>query len=91
MMRPCHVAWCLAQASPAPLLLRARDLATALGPDAKAHLQIPPGAKTAFRYKIKLQDGTVSFPDTAAAQHHELAQAELFIVQVARRGCGLPG
>jgi len=74
-----------------PLLLRARDLATALASDAKAHLQIAPGPRTAFRYKIKLQDGTISFPDTAAARHSELAQAELFTVQVARQGCGLPG
>ena len=42
-------------------------------------------------YRIRLQDGTISFPDTAAAKHKELAEAELFAVQAAQQACGLPG
>ena len=74
-----------------PLLLRARDLATRLDGDAKRGLRIPLTPNSAFRYTIKLQDGTISFPDTAAAVHSELAQAELFAVQAAQQACGLPG
>lgn len=74
-----------------PLLLRARDLAESLDQDAKAKLTIPPAANSAYHYTIRLQDGTISFPDTAAAHHAELAQAELFAVQAAQQACGLPG
>jgi hypothetical protein len=72
-----------------PLLLQARDLATSLDNDAKANLRIPATAASVYRYTIKLQNGTISFPDTAAATHKELAQAELLAVQVAEGPCGL--
>jgi hypothetical protein len=74
-----------------PLLLRARDLATSLDDDAKRGLRIPAPANSAFQYTVRLQDGTISFPDTAAAKHSELAQAELFAVQAAQQACGLSG
>jgi hypothetical protein len=74
-----------------PLLLRARDLATSLDSDAKRGLRIPAPADSVFHYTVRLQDGTISFPDTAAAKHSELAQAELFAVQAAQQACGLSG
>lgn len=76
---------------PDPLLLSARALAASLDADAKRGLKIPAPANSVFRYRIRLQDGTVSFPDTAAAHHSELAQAVLFAVQAAQRACGLSG
>ena len=72
-----------------PLLLRARDLVARLDADAKRSLTIPARPNSAFHYTIKLQDGTISFPDTASAAHPELAQAELLAVQVAQKACGL--
>jgi len=74
-----------------PLLLRARDLATRLAADAKQHLTIAATAHSVAHYTVRLQDGTISFPDTAAVQHSELAQVELFTVQTARQACGLQG
>ena len=74
-----------------PLLLRARDLAVSLDGDAKRSLRIVSPRGSVFRYEIRLQDGTIAFPDTAAARHSELAQAELLAVQVAQRACGLSG
>ena len=74
-----------------PLLLRARDLATSLDADARRGLRIPAPPNSAFRYTLKLQDGTIVFPDTAARSRPELAQAELFAVQAARQACGLSG
>ena len=71
------------------LLLQARDLATALDKDVKAHTKFPPKANTVFSYKVELQDGTLSFADTSAADHKELAQTELFTVQAAQRACGI--
>jgi hypothetical protein len=74
-----------------PLLIQARDLASNLDQDAKASLNIPPSPHSVAHYRIRLQDGTISFPDTAASRHKELAQAELFAVQAAQKACGLSG
>jgi hypothetical protein len=75
----------------AALLLRARDLANSLDSDAKRSLKIASPPDSVFRYVIRLQDGTISFPDTAARSHPALAQAELFAVQAAQQACGLSG
>lgn len=73
---------------PDPLLLTARDLAGALKADARSHLAIasPPGS--VFRYRVRLQYGTVTFPDTAGSGHPVLARTELFAVQAAAQACG---
>jgi hypothetical protein len=78
---------------PDPLLLKARDLASSLGGDARERLRIRPGPNSVYRYTIRLKDGTISFPDTATARgrYPRLAQAELFTVQAARQACGLSG
>ena len=77
---------------PDPLLLDARDLADDLNKDAEDKLHIAPAAPgSVFSYKITLQQGTVSFSDTAARSHPELARAELFAVQAAQGPCGLSG
>jgi hypothetical protein len=74
-----------------PLLIRARALAQDLADDAKAKLRIPPAAETVAMYKLRLQNGTITFPDTAGSRHKELAEAELFAVQAAQQACGLAG
>lgn len=74
-----------------PLLIQARAIASDLDQDAKKSLRIASGPRSVARYAIKLQDGTITFPDTAGATHHELAEAELFAVQAAQQACGLSG
>jgi hypothetical protein len=76
---------------PDPLLIMARDLATSLDGDAKANLKIASPANSVFSYTVKLQDGTISFPDTAAATRPELAQVEQFALSAASTPCGLSG
>jgi hypothetical protein len=71
------------------LLLVARDLANSLDEDAKSGLRINPPPNSVFSYRVRLQDGTIYFPDTAGAVHQELAQAEQFAVQAAQGPCGL--
>lgn len=71
------------------LLITARDLADNLDNDAQTNLRIAAGPHSVYRYTIRLQNGTISFPDTAAAKHHELSQAELFTLQAAARACGI--
>jgi hypothetical protein len=79
-----------ARSLPDPLLLQARDLAGGLGGDAQAGLRIPSARDSIYRYTIRLQQGTISFPDTAAAsgKYPRLAQAEQFTVQATQQGCG---
>jgi hypothetical protein len=68
-------------------LLQARDLQSSLDKDAKAKLHIAPATGSIYTFTVKLQDGTITFADTAGAEHKELAQAELFTVQVAESLC----
>jgi hypothetical protein len=79
------------RALPDPLLLQARDLASKLDQDAKAKLRLPAGKNSVFQYSIRLQHGTITFPDTAARSHHELALAEQFALQAAQNPCRLSG
>jgi hypothetical protein len=72
-----------------PLLLRARDLASSLDKDVKGHLTLRAKPNTVYTYRVELQDGTLTFPDTAASGHKEIAQAELFTVQAAQSACGI--
>jgi hypothetical protein len=75
---------------PDPLLLQARDLTTSLNNDAKSKLRYPgepPGS--VFSYTVKVQNGTFTFPDTAARSRKELARLELFLVQAAGSPCGI--
>lgn len=76
---------------PDKLLLQARDLASKLDTDAKNHLQLPRTSHTVATYTVKLRGGTISFPDTAARAHSDLAQLELLAVQIAHGPCGLGG
>jgi hypothetical protein len=76
---------------PDALLIEARDVAQDLDKDARKGLAIksPPG--TVFDYRIKLEHGTITFPDSAARSRKELSEATLFAAQAAQRACGLSG
>jgi hypothetical protein len=79
------------QPLPDRFLLQARDLANTLNTDATHHLNLPRTPNTVAMYTAKLQNGRISFPDTAARTHSELAQLELLAVQIAQGPCGLSG
>ena len=72
-------------------LITARDLADNLATDAQNKLTIPKGPGSVYYYRIRLQQGTISFPDRASATRKVLAQAELFAAQTAQQECGLSG
>jgi len=72
-------------------LITARDLSENLVTDAQNHLTIPKAPGSVYYYTIKLQQGTVSFPDRAAPTHKVLAQTELFAAQAAQQDCRLNG
>lgn len=73
------------------MLIQARDLSDNLATDAGAHLSLPPRPGTIFAFRIKLQQGTITFSDRDTSRHKVLAQAELFTVQAAQQVCGLSG
>jgi hypothetical protein len=69
------------------LLISARDLVDNLDTDAKAKLRIAPSADSVYTYTIRTQDGTISFPDTAAIKRTELAGAEQFVLTALAGPC----
>jgi hypothetical protein len=77
------------QARPLPdnLLLQARTLTGALNRDARRHLHLAPVPGSVYSYRVKLQSGTITFPDTAARTHSELARLELLAVQILGGPC----
>jgi hypothetical protein len=70
-------------------LLVARDLATSLNTDVGNKLEFPRSARSVYSYTVKVQNGTMSFPDTAALTRKELSDLELFVVHAAANPCGL--
>jgi hypothetical protein len=69
------------------LLISARDLVDNLDKDAKAKLRIAPAPNSVYTYTIRMQDGTISFPDTAAIKRTELAGAEQFTLNALAGPC----
>jgi hypothetical protein len=78
-----------AGAKPLPdkLLLEARRLTGTLNRDARRHLHLAPGPGSVYSYRVKLQGGTITFPDTAGRTHPELAQLELLALQILGGPC----
>jgi hypothetical protein len=72
---------------PDKLLLEARTLTGALNRDARHHLDLPSRPGSVYRYRVKVQDGTIAFPDTAARDHPELARLELLALGIASGPC----
>jgi hypothetical protein len=68
-------------------LITARDLADNLSTDAQRKLTIPASPDTVYHYTAKLAQGTISFPDRAAASHKYLGQLEAFVLQAAQQYC----
>ena len=75
------------QALPGRLLIDARQLASDLDKDARAHLSLRSPPDSVYRYTMTLENGTIAFPDTAGRGHPELARVQLFAVQAAQQAC----
>jgi len=66
---------------PDRLLLVARSLPGTLESDARKKLDPPSPPGSIYRFKVSLQYGTFSFPDTAAAHRPELARLEQLVLE----------
>jgi hypothetical protein len=69
------------------LLIAARNLVDSLTTDANAGLRIPQARDSVYRYTVRMEAGTITFPDTAAAAHPELAPVEQFALQAFAGPC----
>jgi hypothetical protein len=74
---------------PAPRLLDARRIAEDLSDDAHDDLTLPAPRGSLLRFRLRTQDGTVTFSDVNAVQRPELAPVVLFARRVAQDVCGL--
>lgn len=68
-------------------LIAARDLTDSLAAPASAKLRIPDLPGSVYYYRVKVQQGTVAFPDRAGGTHRTLAQLELLGQQLAEAAC----
>jgi len=66
---------------PDKLLIVARSLPGTLEIDAHEKLHLPSPPSSVYRYKVSLQYGTFSFPDTSAAHRPELARLEQLVLE----------
>jgi hypothetical protein len=57
---------------------------------AEKHIDLPPGAVTTLRYKVRSENGTVAFSDTSAHQPQAFYRLAQLTREVAREDCHLP-
>jgi hypothetical protein len=74
---------------PAPRLLDARRIAEDLSDDAHDHLTLPAPRGSLLRYRLRTEEGTVTFSDVDAVRRPELAPVVVFARKVAQDVCGL--
>jgi hypothetical protein len=75
---------------PARLLLDARDIARSLAEDAKRELVLPRRGNALLRFRLRTQDGSITFSDVDAVDRPELARVIAFTRATAQAVCGLP-
>jgi len=74
---------------PARLLLDARTIARDLAEEAADDLALPASRDALLRYRLRTQDGTVTFSDVDAVTRPKLAPVIVFTRAVAQDVCGL--
>jgi hypothetical protein len=71
-------------------LLEAREVVRELEPAAHRRLALPAGPNSVLRYRLRLEQGSVSFADDSPRQTKGTFLAQQFARNVARDVCGLP-
>lgn len=70
-------------------LLDARRIAEDLSQEAHDHVTLPAPSDSLLRYRLRTEEGTVTFSDVDAGRRPELAPVIVFSRTVARDVCGL--
>jgi hypothetical protein len=71
-------------------LIEARAIQEDLRGPAGDHLALPPGPGSVLSYRVRDENGSVSFSDNSRGQPSVLHRLALFVLQAAQRVCGLP-
>ena len=70
-------------------LLRAREVARQLQPQAELNLELPRGPRSQLSYRVRLETGTVAFSDTSPGNPRSFLALAAFTKDVTERVCGL--
>ena len=70
-------------------LLRAREIARSLEPQARLHLELPRGPGSQLSYRVRTGDGNVAFSDTSRGNPRSFQEVAAFTKDVAERVCGI--
>jgi hypothetical protein len=76
-------------ALPGDLLLRAREAARDLANQADLGLHLPPGPGTVLSYRVRLEQGTVSFADSSRRLPKAFVEVQALTKDIAEDVCGL--
>lgn len=71
-------------------LVEARGLQEDLRGPASKHLSLLPGPRSVFSYRLRDENGSVSFSDDSSGQPAVLHRLALFVLQTSQRVCHLP-
>jgi hypothetical protein len=71
------------------LLLRARSVARDLGDPAELGLELPPGRGTVLRYRVRTEQGRVSFADSSQHQPRVFGAVQALTKDIAEDVCRL--
>ena len=71
-------------------LVEARGIQEDLRGPAAKHLSLPPGPGSVLSYRLRDENGSVSFGDNSRGQPPVFHRLALFVLQAAQRVCGLP-
>jgi hypothetical protein len=74
---------------PDPLLLQARDLQEQITEDAGAHKVYAPGQGGIFAYRVRSEDGTVTWADTSRPLPERYLRLGFLAREIAQGPCGL--
>ena len=70
-------------------LLRARQLVRDLEPQARLHLELPPGPRSELSYRARMEAGTVAVSDTSRNNPKSFFALAAFTKDVTENVCGL--
>jgi len=71
-------------------LIEARAIQEDLRDPAGKHLSLPPGPRSVLSYRVRDENGSVSFSENSSHQPPVFHRLALFALQTAQRVCGLP-
>jgi hypothetical protein len=73
-----------------PQIIKARDIQEDIKEPASEHLQLPPQPGSVLSYRLRDENGTVSFSDNSRGQPAVLRRLALFVLETAQQVCRLP-